>query len=67
MNHIYDPINAVKIIVGIEIANDIFNESMPIPNTTKGAYGSLIKSIYEEIQSGGEKIKTIFNKVAPNE
>ncbi len=39
MNHIYDPINAVKIIVGIEIANDIFNESMSASTAIGQLYG----------------------------
>jgi hypothetical protein len=67
MNYVYDPINFVKIVGGIEIANDVFNESMPIPSTLKGAYGSLFKNIYDEVQSGGENTKNILNKIVPNE
>jgi len=67
MNYVYDPKNVAKGMLGIEIANDVFNDSMPIPSTLKGAYGSLIKNIYQEVQSGGENTKSILNKVVPNE
>ena len=59
MNHIYDPINAVKIIVGIEIANDIFNESMP-PNTSLGS----LYYMYDNKNNFIEGIKTIYEKIS---
>lgn len=41
----------MKIIGGIEITNDIFNDSSPIPSTTKGTIGSAIYNIGKEINS----------------
>ncbi|QOG12847.1 filamentous hemagglutinin N-terminal domain-containing protein [Arcobacter sp. FWKO B] len=48
--YILDPYNSLKIIGGIEVINDIFNESNPIPSTVKGAIGSLIKNIDDKIK-----------------
>ena len=33
---------------GIKIANDVINPAEPIPSTTKGTYGSLVRNIFEQ-------------------
>ncbi|MDD2581707.1 MAG: hypothetical protein PHR66_06920 [Desulfuromonadaceae bacterium] len=56
--YILDPTNSLKIIGGIDVANDIFNESSPFPSSIKGAYGRLINNFSgEDEQSINEKIE----------
>lgn len=56
--YILDPTNSLKIIGGIDVANDIFNESSPFPSSIKGAYGGLINNFSgEDEQSINEKIE----------
>jgi len=48
--YILDTGNSLKIIGGIEVTNDIFNESLPIPSTVKGTIGSALYNIGKEIK-----------------
>ena len=49
--YILDPYNSLKIIGGIEITNDVLNESSPIPGTVKGTIGSTMYNVGKEIKS----------------
>ncbi len=49
--YILDSKNSLKIIGGVEVANDIFNDSTPIPSSVKGTIGSTIYNIEKELKS----------------
>lgn len=58
MNYAYQPENAIKIIGGIEVVNDIVNDSMP-PSTAKGQ----LYNLFDKQDSFIKGIETILEEV----
>ncbi len=63
---LYTPENIIKGMMGVEIANDVFNDGSPIPLTPIGTILSGIKNT-DSLLNDKEKIKDIKNIFISND